>query len=488
MDSGRKEDTPAGQAGAGRPEGLVRSRMTQALDPALARAGVSVHFDRKLARHDLAGSRAQARMLGEAGLVSAEDSRRMIAGLDELAEEVRTGRFVWKDELEDVHMNLEAALTERLGPAGERLHTARSRNDQVALDERLYLREEIQTIGLLLWDLKAALVQRAGETAGWPMAGYTHLQRAQPIVLGHHLLAYFQMLHRDTGRLLDLRERLGEMPLGSGALAGTGLPVKEELTASELGFPHLSANSIDAVSSRDLLAEFLAFGAILMVHLSRLAEDIILWCTAEFGAASLPDSLATSSSMMPQKKNPDGPELIRGKTGRAVGNLVALLTVVKGLPLAYNRDLQEDKEPLFDTAETLETVLPLARKLILGLEFHRERMRELADDPYTAATDLADHLVLRGVPFREAHRQVGALVAHCVSAGLALKQAGREILNRFCPEADPEILSRLEPEDLLAARDRTPGGTAPRLAAWQAEKAGEALVREKLLWEKGSGK
>ncbi|MDR1577383.1 MAG: argininosuccinate lyase [Deltaproteobacteria bacterium] len=458
---------------------LASSRQTQAMDPCLAQAGVSVGFDQRLAPQDLAGSIAHARMLGATGLVSPEESRLMVEGLTRLAEETREGTFPWDPALEDVHMNLEKALTDRIGPAGAKLHTARSRNDQVALDERLYLRDVIGQVTKDLWDLRASLTAKAEAVGEAPMPGYTHLQRAQPILLAHHLLAYYQMLKRDAGRLRDLAARLTEMPLGSGALAGTGLPIRADWVAEELGFPELAANSLDAVASRDLLIEFLAFGAILMTHLSRFAEDLVLWCSTEFGLAELPDSLTTSSSMMPQKKNPDGAELIRGKAGRAIGNLVTLLTVVKGLPMSYNRDLQEDKEPLFDTVDTLALALPLATRLVEGLEFRLERLRLLADDPYTAATDLADHLVRRGEPFRVAHRQVGALVAHCWAKKIGLRDVEPEVLVSFCPKAEPQVLQGLTLEALLVARDKTPGGVAPRLVAERTRQAKAELAAEK---------
>ncbi|MDR1870621.1 MAG: argininosuccinate lyase [Deltaproteobacteria bacterium] len=454
--------------------GLTRSRLSGDVDPHLAKAGASIHFDQRLALVDIQGSLAHAKMLGSAGLVTSEEAKLLVEGLTALAEEVKTGNFPWDPDLEDVHMNLEKALTDRIGPTGAKLHTARSRNDQVALDERLYLREVGQKVALDLWSLKEALTLKAASVGDLPIPGYTHLQRAQPVLLAHHFLAYYEALKRDSGRLKDLMARMDSMPLGSGALAGTGLPIQPQLVAEELGFANLAANSLDAVASRDLLTEFLAFGAILMVHLSRLAEDIILWCSAEFGIASLPDSLTTSSSMMPQKKNPDGLELIRGKTGRTVGNLVALLTVVKGLPMSYNRDLQEDKEPFFDTVDTLGLVLPLAVSLVKGLTFNETRLQELADDPYTPATDLADHLVLKGLPFREAHGQVGALVAYLWERKVPLKEVSLKDLAKFCPLADPSLVAKLTPKALIAARRFSPGGTAlervlERLSAARAE-------------------
>ncbi|MDR0550237.1 MAG: argininosuccinate lyase [Deltaproteobacteria bacterium] len=461
--------------------GLARSRQTQDVDPTLAKASVSIHFDQRLALFDVRGSQAHARMLGEVGLVSPEESQMMVEGLGLLSEKIDQGTFVWDPDLEDVHMNLEKALTDLIGPAGAKLHTARSRNDQVALDERLYLKSAVNQISWELWALKMALTQKALEVGDAPMPGYTHLQRAQPILVAHHLLAYYQALKRDSGRLYSLETRLNESPLGSGALAGTGLPIRADLVAKDLGFPELSANSLDAVASRDLLMEFLAFGAILMVNLSRLAEDLALWVTAEFGFADLPDSLTTSSSMMPQKKNPDGAELIRGKAGRAIGNLVTLLTVVKGLPMAYNRDLQEDKEPLFDTIDSLKLVLPLAKRLVESLTFNYDRLLELADDPYTGATDLADQLVRRGTPFREAHAQVGALVAELVKLKIPLRAVKPSLLARFCPAAEPDWPSKLTLAAQLAARDQTPGGTAPKTVAIQAQKAEAELLAEQKL-------
>jgi argininosuccinate lyase len=311
------------------------------------------------------------------------------------------------------------------------------------------------------------------------MPGYTHLQRAQPILVAHHLLSYFQMLTRDRGRLVSLTARLGDMPLGSGALAGTGLPIRPEIVARELGFPSLSPNSLDAVASRDLVLEFLSFGAILLVHLSRLAEDLVLWTSSEFSFASLPDCLTTSSSMMPQKKNPDGAELMRAKSGRGIGNLVALLAVVKGLPMSYNRDLQEDKEPMLDTARTLEEVLPLAAAMIGQLEFDYARLLEAASDPMAAATDLADSLVRAGLPFRAAHRRVGALVAYAAGAGRSLTELSPGELAQHCPEADPRILESLSLGRILACRDTSPGGTAPLAVKRQLEAALALLEQEK---------
>ena len=452
-------------------------RFSGATDEDLEKFSASVHFDCRLARFDLEGSQAHARMLGSVGLVTRAESRLMVRGLEELKKQVAAGEFPWDPRLEDVHMNLERALTRLIGPAGEKLHTARSRNDQVALDTRLYLRAAETSLGSALLDLRSALVDKAAAVKAAPMPGYTHLQRAQPILLAHHLLAYFQMLSRDQQRLGDLSRRLDHMPLGSGALAGTGLPINPRLVAADLGFGRLAENSLDAVASRDHLLEFLAFGAILMTHLSRLAEDLVLWCSQEFAFAELPDGLTTGSSMMPQKKNPDGAELLRGKAGRAIGNLVALLTVIKGLPMSYNRDLQEDKEPLFDTADTLSLALPVAAKMIRGLEFNFERLREAADDPYAPATDLADHLVRRGVPFREAHRQAGSAVAYALKNKKALADLTPAELARFCPRATADVFREMALEARLAARD-TFGGTAPRSVARRLQAARRRLKLE----------
>ncbi|MDR1051091.1 MAG: argininosuccinate lyase [Deltaproteobacteria bacterium] len=478
---GRGAPTPKRQTGgagadaapAGSRDGrrFLTGSLAGGASPALAAVSVSIGHDRKLALHDLRGSRAHARMLAAVGLISPDELKAVEGGLDVLTRRAEAGNMVWNPALEDVHMNLERALTDLVGPAGAKIHTARSRNDQVALDVRLYLLETSEKIAAELGKLRLALVGKSVSAGAAPMPGYTHLQRAQPILLGHHLMAYYQMLSRDQQRLDDMRPRIMRMPLGSGALAGTGLPVDPGLVAAELGFERLSENSLDAVASRDHLLEFMSFAAILMVHLSRLAEDVVLWCSSEFAFAALPDSLCTTSSMMPQKKNPDGAELMRGKAGRVVGDLMTLLTVVKGLPLSYNRDLQEDKEPLFDAAQTLEAVLPLAAEIVLGLEFDFDRLREAADDPYVGATDLADHLVLQGVPFRQAHEQVGALVALAQREGLALRDVGPERLRKLCPKADPKILGRLSLEDLIEARSTSPGGTSTRTLAAQIEDA-----------------
>jgi argininosuccinate lyase len=446
---------------------ILKGRLSGRTDPALEAASVSVDFDYKLALYDIEGSLAHAEMLRAASIIDEEDADGIKRGLEALRAAIVGGGFKWDPALEDVHMNIERALTDRIGAAGAKLHTARSRNDQVALDEALYLRDAAAEADKGLRRLREALVKKAFDAADNPMPGYTHLQRAQPVLVGHHLMAYYHMLSRDRARLAGLRGRLDTLPLGSGALSGTGLPIRPEVVAKRLGFSRLAPNSLDAVSSRDLVLEYLSFAAILMTHLSRLSEDVILWCSKEFSFASLPDSLATTSSMMPQKKNPDGAELIRGKAGRTAGNLVSLLVTVKGLPLSYNRDLQEDKEPLFDTCETLSKVLPLAARIIEEIEFDYEAARLAADDPYVAATDLADHLVLQGVPFRLAHEQVGRLVAKACSLGKPLRELSDNDVWEFCPMAASRFAQTLVLEKLLEARSTTPGGTAPEAVSAQ---------------------
>ncbi|MDR2368876.1 MAG: argininosuccinate lyase [Deltaproteobacteria bacterium] len=460
---------------------FLKGRLKAPMDPALAKASVSVGYDRRLAGHDLAGTRAHALMLAGAGLITEGELAAILSGLGALAARLESGAMDWDESLEDVHMNLERALTDLAGPAGAKIHTARSRNDQVALDERLYLIAVSDDLAGALIDLREALVDRAAGAGEAPMPGYTHLQRAQPVLLAHHLMAYYQMFTRDLNRLWGLRGRLLDMPLGSGALAGTGLPIDPWVVCEALAIPDLypSPNSLDAVASRDLALEFLAFGAILAVHVSRLAEEIVLWTSSEFGFATLPDSLATTSSMMPQKKNPDGAELARGKAGRVIGNLVALLTTVKGLPLSYNRDLQEDKEPLFDTADTLGLVLPLTAAMVRGIAFNLARMREAADDPYVGATDLADHLVLRGMPFREAHAAVGALVARLAGAGRSIREADPATLREFCPLADPAFARSLSVDKLISARRTTPGGTAWERVSLRIAEARDLLAADR---------
>jgi argininosuccinate lyase len=447
--------------GAGK---LWGGRFTQGADPTAARFTASLAFDRRLWPHDIAGSVAWAGALCRAGLLT-EDERRTIAdGLGAVREELESGRFVFRPELEDIHTNIERRLTELCGPVGGKLHTGRSRNDQIALDERLYLRDAVARIDEGLRRTQQALVERAEQTVEAAMPGYTHLQRAQPVVLAHHLLAYVFMFQRDRERFAQGCARADVLPLGSGALAGTGFPIDREALARDLGFTAASANSLDAVSDRDYLVEFLAAAAITGVHLSRLAADLTLWATAEFGFVEFSDAFATGSSIMPQKKNPDVAELIRGKSGRLAGNLVALLTTLKGLPLAYNSDMQEDKEPFFDSVDTLEAILGVLPPLLTSLTFRTERMREAAGEHFATATDLADYLVRKGLPFREAHEVVGRVVLHASRSGQRLEGVSLEELRRFSPLIDTDVRDALSVEASLRARSQT-GGTAPAAVA-----------------------
>jgi argininosuccinate lyase len=443
-------------AGRDKPWG---GRFGQDTDPAVERFTASVHFDRALARYDIRGSIAHARMLGRTGVIPAADADALVAGLEEIASEVEAGTLPLDPRLEDIHMNVETRLRERIGPVAGRLHTGRSRNDQVATDLALYLRDAARAARAGLLELRRVLVRRAREHVDTVLPGYTHLQRAQPVRLAHHWLAFVEMLGRDAGRFADLRRRIALSPLGSGALAGTTLPLDRVDTARALGFDAPSRNSMDAVGSRDGALEFLAASAIAMVHLSRLAEELVLWSSSEFGFVELADAYATGSSLMPQKKNPDVPELVRGKAGRVIGDLVALLTVVKGLPLTYNRDLQEDKEPLFDAAATLRDSLAVLAGAVDTLVVRVERMRAAADDPMLLATDLAEALVREGVPFREAHEAVGRIVAHCLERGADLRTLSRDELRDFHPAFPSGAGELLSLEAALERRD-LPGATA----------------------------
>jgi argininosuccinate lyase len=453
--------TAAENPGGGK---LWGGRFTEGTDPTAAGFTASLGFDRRLWPQDIAGSIAWAAALRRAGLLTEPERRAIAEGLEAVREELESGRFVFRPELEDIHTNIERRLTELCGPVGGKLHTGRSRNDQIALDERLYLRDAVARIDEGLRRTQAALVERAEQNATAPMPGYTHLQRAQPVVLGHHLLAYVFMLQRDRERFAQGRARADVLPLGSGALAGTGFPIDRETLARDLGFRAASANSLDAVSDRDYVVEFLAAAAITGMHLSRLAADLTLWATAEFGFVEFSDAFATGSSIMPQKKNPDVAELIRGKTGRLAGNLVALLTTMKGLPLAYNSDMQEDKEPFFDSVDTLEAVLGVLPPLLASLTFRTERLREAAGEHFSTATDLADYLVRKGVPFREAHEVVGRVVLHASRSGSRLEDLPLADLRRFSPLIEADVTDALGVEASLRARAVT-GGTAPAAVA-----------------------
>jgi len=419
----------------------------------------SLSVDRVLYPHDIAGSRAHVRALVRAKLLSAAEGRRLDAGLRRVLAELDGGRFRFRPVDEDIHMAVERRLTELVGPLGGKLHTGRSRNDQVALDLRLWLRAECDAIDRELARLQAALVAVARRHVTAVLPGYTHLQRAQPILLAHHFLAYHEMFGRDRARFRDCRTRADELPLGAGALAGAGFPLDRAYVARLLRFPRVARNSIDAVGDRDAAAEFLAGAAIAAVHLSRLAEELVLWASEEFGFLHLPDAFATGSSMMPQKKNPDVAELVRGRTGRVLGALVALLTTLKGLPLAYNRDLQEDKALVFDAASTVRASLSVLGAMLPALEFDTARMAAAADG-LLLATDVADLLVEHGVPFRRAHEMVGSLVRHCLATGTALRDLDDATLRRHAPRLDPALVRGLTPGRSVARR-RVVGGTAP---------------------------
>jgi argininosuccinate lyase len=445
-------------------------RFTRGADPTAEAFTASLSFDRRLWPYDLEGSAAWARALGRAGLLNGGELEAVLGGLDLVRDELSRGEFPFRQELEDIHMNVERRLVELIGPVGGKLHTGRSRNDQIALDERLYFRDVVAGVDDGLRQVQEALLDRAEEHLGAPMPGYTHLQRAQPILLSHHLLAYVSMLQRDRGRVAGARDRANLLPLGSAALAGAAFPIDREALARELGFTAPTANSLDAVSDRDFILEFLSTGAMIGTHLSRLAADLTLWTTVEFGFVEFSDAFATGSSIMPQKKNPDVAELVRGKCGRLYGNLVAVLTTMKGLPLTYNSDMQEDKEPFFDTADTLAAVLGVMPPLLRTLAFRLERMREAAGANYATATDLADYLVRRGLPFREAHEVVGRVVRHGIEQGRELGDLSLEDLRRFSSLIGDDVHAALTVEASLAAR-AVLGGTAPGAVTKQLERA-----------------
>ncbi len=434
----------------------------------------SIHFDRRLAPHDIQGSIAHARMLGKCGILGKGEVEAIVKGLGEIGEEIAGGTFRYDPALEDIHMHIERRLSQKIGAAGGKLHTARSRNDQVALDLRLYLRETIGEIRERIRALQRVLVAKAEVHLETVMPGYTHLQRAQPILLAHHLLAYFEMFQRDRDRFADCLGRVNVLPLGAAALAGTTLPIDRAYVAKLLGFPKLAANSEDAVSDRDFAVEFLACGALLAMHISRLAEELVLWASAEFGFIDLPDAFATGSSIMPQKKNPDVAELARGKAGRVYGALVSLLTLLKGLPLSYNRDLQEDKEPVFDASDTLRQTLDVVCLMLRAIKYRPERMRAAAADGFLNATDLAEYLVTKGVPFRQAHEAVGRIVRAGLEAGQRLEDLSLDTLRRFSPAIEADVF-RFISLDACVQRRRSAGGTNSRLVGEAIREAKRAL-------------
>ncbi|MBM5825133.1 MAG: argininosuccinate lyase [Cyanobacteria bacterium M_surface_10_m2_119] len=434
-------------------------RFEQGLHPAVERFNASIGFDIALLQEDLDGSIAHARMLGRCGVMTEAEAEQLIAGLEQVRAEAAAGQFNPGLEAEDVHFAVERRLIELLGPLGKKLHTGRSRNDQVGTDIRLWLRRQIDAIDAALVRFQRALLDQAECHADTLIPGYTHLQRAQPLCLAHHLLAYIEMADRDRQRLADVRRRVNICPLGAAALAGTPVPIDRRATAEELGFEAIYANSLDAVSDRDFAVEFMAAGSLVLAHLSRLSEEVILWASEEFGFVALSDRCATGSSLMPQKKNPDVPELVRGKSGRVFGHLMGLLTLIKGLPLAYNKDFQEDKEALFDGVKTvLDCLEAMAILFEEGLEFRPQRLEAAVGCDFSNATDVADYLVARGVPFREAYQLVGGLVKTCLAEGLLLRQLPLERWQQLHPAFGADIFAAIEPRQVVAAR-RSEGGT-----------------------------
>ncbi|HEX9024106.1 MAG TPA: argininosuccinate lyase [Geobacteraceae bacterium] len=440
-------------------EKLWGGRFTQPTDEFVEEFTASIEFDKRLYAQDIRGSMAHARMLARQGIIAGADAESIVAGLEDILGEIEACTFDFSVSLEDIHMNIETRLSQMIGEAGKRLHTGRSRNDQVALDIRLYLRDECKGIETLLDFLLDSLLQQAETHLGVIMPGFTHLQTAQPILFSHHLLAYVEMFKRDKGRMEDCRKRLNQLPLGAGALAGTTFPIDREYVAELLDFPEVTRNSLDSVSDRDFALEFLAAASILMMHLSRFSEELILWSTSEFRFVELSDAFCTGSSIMPQKKNPDVPELVRGKTGRVYGNLMALLTVMKALPLAYNKDMQEDKEPLFDTIDTVKGSLRIFADMIREMRLNPERMKAAAAAGFSTATDVADYLVRRGMPFRDAHEVVGKAVRYCIEQKKDLPDLTLDEWRGFSEKIGDDISAAITLEASVNAR-RATGGTA----------------------------
>jgi argininosuccinate lyase len=455
---------------------MWKGRFQQETAPAVQRFTESISFDWRLYKFDIQGSIAHASALARAGLLTAEELQQIESGLKAIEQEIDEGRFPFRIDLEDVHMNIESALTSRIGSAGAKLHTARSRNDQVALDLRLYLRHETDEVCRRIRTLQRALVGLAGKYQKTILPGYTHLQRAQPVLFAHHLLAYVEMLERDRERLADSRRRINRMPLGSGAIAGSTIQLDREYIAGLLDFPEVTRNSMDAVSDRDFVAEFLFALALSGIHLSRLSEDLILFASSEFRFIKISDRYTTGSSLMPQKKNPDVCELTRGKTGRLVGNLISLLITLKGLPMTYNRDLQEDKEALFDSVDQIKLVLEVYTGMIPEVEVDSPRTREAANDPGLLATDLADYLVLHGLPFRQAHEVIGKLVAYSIEQNRGFADLKLEEFRQFSQNFGPDLFAVLDLDRAIDHRTATGAPSRKNVAA--ALEAWNALLRE----------
>ena len=451
-------------------------RFNEPTDAFVQRFTASIQFDQRLYRHDIQGSIAHATMLETAGVLTCEERDQIIQGLNEVQADIEAGRQEWSIPLEDVHMNIESALTQKIGITGKKLHTGRSRNDQVATDIRLWLRDEIDAISAELTRLQAGMIDLAAGEADTIMPGFTHLQTAQPVTFGHHLLAWNEMLERDFGRLQDCRKRVNQSPLGAAALAGTTYPIDRELTASLMGFEAPTRNSLDSVSDRDFAIEFCAFASVLLTHMSRMSEELVLWTSAQFNFINLPDRFCTGSSIMPQKKNPDVPELVRGKTGRVNGHLISLLTLMKSQPLAYNKDNQEDKEPLFDAVDTVKDCLRAFADMIPAIESKKDSMLEAAKRGFSTATDLADYLVVKGVPFRDAHEIVGKSVAYGLETDKDLSDMSLQELQQFSNVIVDDVFDVLTLEGSVAARNHI-GGTAPNQVRAAATAAAALIQR-----------
>ena len=451
---------------------LWGGRFSKTTDEMINEFQASIQFDKRMYQEDIAGSIAHATMLAKCGIIPESDTKAIIDGLQGILADIEAGNFSFDVALEDIHMNIEKRLTDRIGEAGGRLHTARSRNDQVALDTHMYVRKETANIAKLVLDMEKALVEVAEKYSDAIMPGYTHLQRAQPILFAHHMLAYFSMLNRDFSRLKGVYERADIMPLGAGALAGTTFPIDRQLVAEQLNFAAVYNNSLDAVSDRDYILEFLSFASIMMMHLSRISEEIILWCSREFSFIELDDAHCTGSSMMPQKKNPDVSELVRGKTGRVIGHLMAMLTTAKGLPLAYNKDLQEDKEGLFDTIDTVKFSLSVYSAMIRVMRVNQEVMLKAVREDFSNATDLADYLVKKGLPFRQAHEVSGKSVHYCIEQKKWLMDLTLEEFKQFSPLFEEDILEEIKPETCVANRNSF-GGTSYQQVELQIKTAKE---------------
>jgi argininosuccinate lyase len=449
-------------------------RFTQETDTLTEEFTASISCDKRLYRYDIRGSIVHCEALAQAGIISTDEQEKIVKALKEIEEEIEKGEFPFSTQLEDIHMHIEQRLLEKIGETGGKLHTGRSRNDQIALDLRLYLKDEVTGIIDLLKGLQGSLVGVAEKHMDVIMPGYTHLRKAQPVLFSHHVLAYYEMFKRDSERLTHALERIDCLPLGSGALAGTPYPIDREYMAQALGFASISQNSIDAVSDRDFVAEFLFCCALLMMHLSRLSEELIVWSAPEFGFLRLPQAFCTGSSIMPQKANPDVLELIRGKTGRVYGALVALLTVLKALPLAYNKDMQEDKEPLFDTVDTVKSSLQIMAGLIEKIEVDRERMLQAASEEYTNATDLADYLVMKGIPFRDAHQITGTVVQYAEKKGAKLDDLTLDEFRSFSPTIGADVFDYIRIEGSVDHRQSI-GGTARQRVAQQIKKTKKEL-------------